>query len=217
MSIRVLLADDHEVVRYGMSLVLDDIADIDVVGAAACGAEVLELCEQLHPNLVLLDLAMPGLSGSGLIAELRQRHPQTRILVLSMYKDDGHVLSALRAGAAGYVLKENHTEEIVHAIREVAGGRKYLSPILAEQAIDSYVSGKGTAGRARLEEMTDREREVIKLAADGQTSAAIAKELFISPRTVETHRSRAMQKLGLHNQVQLVRFFVDLELSEPDV
>lgn len=217
MSIRVLLADDHEVVRYGMSLVLDGLPDISVVGEASCGPEVLSLCEQLHPDLILLDLAMPGLSGSSLITELRKQHPALRILVLSMYKDGGHVLSALRAGASGYVLKENQTEEIVRAIREVAAGRKYLSPVLAEQALDSYVNGRGATGRARLEELTNRETEVIRLAADGMTSAVIASQLFISVRTAETHRSRAMQKLGLHNQVELVRFFVDLELSEPDV
>lgn len=140
-----------------------------------------------------------------------------RILVLSMYKDEGHVLSALRAGASGYVLKENQAEEIVHAIREVAAGRKYLSPVLAEQALDSYVNGRGATGRALLDGLTDREREVVELAAAGDTSHQIAEKLGISHRTVEKHRSAAMQKLGLHSPVQLAHFFVQLKLSEPDV
>lgn len=216
MSIRVLLADDHEVVRYGMSLALQDVAGIDVAGEAANGEEVLQRCEQLRPDMVLLDLAMPGPNGSVLITQLGRQYPQLRILVLSMYKDEGHVLSALRAGADGYVLKENQTDEIVHAIREVAAGRRYLSPILQELMLDGYLTGRSAMGRARLDELTEREREVIQLAADGLTSAAIGERLFISTRTAEAHRARAMQKLDLHSAVELARFFVELELTEPD-
>ena len=216
MSLRILLADDHEVVRYGMCLLLDGEEELEVVGEAGCADEVLQQVEQLHPDLVMLDLAMPGVSGTSLIQALRQKYPRLRLLVLSMYKDQDHVLSALRAGASGYVLKENHAEEIVRAIRQVAAGQKYLSRTIAEQVIESYVSGKSSEAGARLKELTGRELEVIQKAAEGFTSAEIGKQLFISTRTVETHRSRAMQKLSLRNQVELVRFFVNRELQEPD-
>jgi two-component system, NarL family, response regulator NreC len=213
MGLSVLLADDHEVVRYGVCLLLENEPDIQVVGQAATGHEVLALAGQLHPDLILLDLGMPGGGGPSMITELKSRHPKTRIIVLSMYKDQTHVLGALRAGASGYVLKEAQVEGIVKAIREVAAGRRYLSPALTERAIENYVNGDGSSGGSRLEQLTPRELEIIQRAAEGETSAEIGRELFISARTVETHRSRAMQKLGLHNQVELARFFVNLELA----
>lgn len=216
MSLTILLADDHEVVRYGMCLLLGGEDDLEVVGEAGCAAEVLSLAEELRPDLVMLDLCMPGVTGTSLITALRAQYPQLHILVLSMYKDQDHVLSALRAGASGYVLKENQAEEIVRAIRQVTTGRKYLSPTIAEMVMDNYLSGKPLDAAARLEDLTPRELEIIQKAADGATSAEIGKQLFISARTVETHRSRAMQKMGLHNHVELVRFFVSRELQEPD-
>ncbi|MEI6503083.1 MAG: response regulator transcription factor [Armatimonadota bacterium] len=216
MSLTILLADDHEVVRYGMCLLLDGEDDLEVVGEAGCAAEVLSLGEQLRPDLIMLDLCMPGVTGTSLIVALRERYPQLLILVLSMYKDQDHVLSALRAGASGYVLKENQAEEIVRAIRQVAAGKKYLSPVIADLVIEDYVSGKRGDAAGRLEDLTPRELEIIQKAAEGLTSAEIGKQLFISARTVETHRSRAMQKLGLQNLVELVRLFVSRELQEPD-
>ena len=216
MSLTILLADDHEVVRYGMCLLLDGEDDLEVVGEAGCADEVLSLTAQLRTNMVLLDLCMPGVTGMSLITELRARYPRLRILVLSMYKDQDHVLSALRAGASGYVLKENQAEEIVRAIRQVAAGQKYLSPIIAEMVIENYVSGKTGDAAARLADLTPRELEIIQKAAEGFTSVEIGKQFFISARTVETHRSRAMQKMGLHNHVELVRFFVSREMQEPD-
>ncbi|MEI6501835.1 MAG: response regulator transcription factor [Armatimonadota bacterium] len=216
MGLTILLADDHEVVRYGMCLLLDGEDDLEVVGEAGCAAEVLSLAEQLRPDLVMLDLCMPGVMGTSLITALREKYPRLRILVLSMYKDQDHVLTALRAGASGYVLKENQAEEIVRAIRQVAAGQKYLCPTLAEMVLDNFVSGKAPDAAAQLEDLTPRELEVIQKAAEGLTSAEIGKHFFISARTVETHRSRAMQKMGLHNHVELVRFFVRREMQEPD-
>jgi DNA-binding NarL/FixJ family response regulator len=214
MSLSVLLADDHDIIRYGMRLLLEDEPDINVLGEAGSGAALLALVAEERPNLVVVDLGMPG-GGPDLISELASTYPDLRILVLSMYKDHARVLGALRAGACGYVLKAGQTEEILEAIREVAAGRRYLSPALAEQMVDSYVSGAPCPQAAQLEQLTAREREIIQKAAEGASSAEIAGALFISLRTVETHRSRAMKKLGLRNQVELARFFVSLEMSRP--
>ena len=214
MSFRVLLADDHDIIRYGVRLLLEDEADIEVIGDVGTGEAVLALVEQAHPDLAVVDLGMPG-GGPDLISELSSRYPGLRVLVLSMYKDHGHVLGALRAGACGYVLKECQTQDIVQAVREVAGGRRYLSPALSELVVDSYLSGVACPEAARLEQLTAREREVIQQAAEGDSSEKIAKALFISARTVETHRAHAMKKLGLRNHVELARFFVTLEMSRP--
>jgi DNA-binding NarL/FixJ family response regulator len=214
MSITVLLADDHEAIRFGMMYGLQGKHDIEVVGEAASGEQALDLADKLHPNVILLDMGMPGVSGGTLIAKLLERHPQTRVLVLSMYSDQARVVDAFQAGARGYVLKENSIEEVALGIREVAGGRKYVTPKLVSVLADGLVEGSSSL-RTQLAKLTDREREVIELASQGLTSAQIADQLFISPRTVETHRGHAMDKLGLHNEVELVRFFVQVEMLEP--
>ncbi|MHB8996697.1 MAG: response regulator [Armatimonadota bacterium] len=215
MSVTILLADDHEVIRYGMSFALQGKQDLEVVGEAGSGEEVLDLTAKLQPDLILLDMGMPGVSGGSLIAELRERHPATRVLVFSMYSDQARVLDALRAGAHGYVLKENQTDEILEAIRQVAAGRKYVTPKLAGVLVDC-VSGGSDSPRDRLAALTSREREVITKASQGLTSKQIAKMLFISERTVEAHRANAMGKLGLHSETELGRFFAQLEALEPD-
>lgn len=215
MSVTILLADDHEVIRFGISLLLQGKQDLEVVGEAGSGEEVLDLTSKLQPDIVLLDMGMPGVSGGRLIAELRERHPATRVLVFSMYSDQARVLDALRAGAQGYVLKENRTDEILEAIRQVAAGRKYVTPKLAGVLVDC-VSGGSDSPRERLAALTPREREVIGKASKGLTSKQIAKELFISERTVEAHRANAMAKLELHGETELGRFFAGLETLEPD-
>lgn len=215
MSISLLLADDHEVIRLGIRLLLNAEPDLQVVAEAATGVEVLAAMQVHRVDMILLDLNMPGGGGAGLIAELCSRYPRVRILVLSMYKDQTHVLTALRAGASGYVLKESQAEEVALAIRQVAEGRRYLSPELTEQVLDSFVNGRHPDPAMQVGRLTPRELEIIQLAAEGITSAEIAKRLFLSARTVETHRARAMHKLGLHNQVDLARYFVHLEMSRP--
>ena len=214
MGFRVLCADDHEIFLYGVRLLLSSQPDMEVVGQAANGTEVLELAARLRPHFILLDYAMPGLSGGALIRVLRERFPDTHVIVLSMHKSDACVLEALRAGAAGYVLNESEMEEVIEAIRMVAGGRRYLSPVLQRRVLDAFLDGQGNLATGQ-EALTPRELEVIRLAAQGLTSNEIGKQLFISGRTAETHRARAMHKLGLRNQVELVRYFIDAELERP--
>lgn len=212
MSITVVCADDHEIIRYGLCLLLDNEPDIEVVGEASNGEQTLALAESLHPQYICLDLTMPGLSGPALIRTLRERFPEIKIIVFSMHKSDAYVLEALRAGAFGYVLKESEADEVATAIREVALGHRYLTPCLRQRVLDAFGGGQGE-GNAGADALTPRESEVIQLAAQGLTSAEIGKRLFISTRTAETHRGHAMRKLGLRNHIDLVRYFIDAELQ----
>ncbi len=214
MGIRVLCADDHEIVRYGLSLLLDGQQDIDIVGQAANAPETLALLEKLRPDVLLLDLYVPGAMGRGLLEQVRRLYPEVQVVMMSGQATEARVHEAMQAGAMAFVNKEEDAEELVRAIRRAAAGEKHLSPMLAQHAYAAYAGGTPSAEEARLGQLTERESEIIRLAATGQTSADIARQLFISRRTVETHRSRAMQKLGLHNEVELARFFMNLESDD---
>jgi len=213
MAIRVLCADDHEIVRYGFCLLLQNERDLDVVGQSGNAVETLALLEKLHPDVLLLDLYVPGATGLSLVEEVGRQHPDVKIVMMSGHPAEGRVREALQLGAMAFVHKEEDAAELVRAIRAAVAGRKHLSPMLAQHAYTAYAGGGDCTEADKLRQLTEREAEVIRLAAAGVTSADIAKQLFISRRTVETHRSRAMQKLGLHNEVSLARFFVSLELE----
>jgi len=215
MSIRVLCSDDHEIVRYGLCLLLENEPDIDIVGQAGNAAETLALLEKLHPNVLLLDLFVPGATGLSLLEDVRRQYEDVAVVMMSGHAAEGRVREALQLGAMAFVHKEEAAEELVRAIRRAVAGEKYLSPALAQHAYAAYVDGQGDEQARKLQQLTEREAEIIRMAAAGTTSADIAKQLFISPRTVETHRSRAMQKLGLRNEVELARFFVKLETENP--
>jgi DNA-binding NarL/FixJ family response regulator len=213
MSIAVLFADDHEIVRYGLCLLLDNEPDIDVVGQAANAVETMALAGQLHPEVVLLDLYMPGVSGTSLIADLHQAHPDIKIVMMSGHATEQQVREAMQVGASAFVRKDDEVAEMVKAIRAVMAGERYLCPHLAQFAYGAYVDDQTPDEASQLRELTDREAEIIRMAASGMTSQQIGQKLFISRRTVETHRARAMHKLNLHNEVELARFFVKLEFG----
>lgn len=204
--ISVLLADDHHVVRQGLRTLLESVPEFSVVGEAGDGLEVADLIKCLEPDVLLLDLMMPGLNGLEVARRVSKASPQTGIVILSMYGNEAYVLEALRNGAAGYVLKNSNTADLIHAVREVAVGRRYLSPPLSERAIEAYVQKAKEATLDMYETLTAREREVLHLAAEGLSSAEIAARLFLSPRTVESHRANLMHKLDLHTQTDLVRY-----------
>jgi len=206
--ITIVLADDHHVVRQGLRALLEGESEFSVVGEASEGLEVIKLVERLKPTILLLDLMMPGLNGLEVTRQVRQRWPETRVLILSMHANEAYVLEALRSGAAGYVLKDASAADLIQAVHEVAAGRRYLSPPLSERAIEAYVQRAEVASADDYETLSTREREVLQLAAEGRTNAEIAARLFISPRTVETHRANLMRKLGLHNQTELVRYAI---------
>jgi len=207
MSITVLLADDHAMVRDGLKLLLESQQDITVVGLASNGREAIKLAKKNTPDVVILDIAMPELNGIEAAQKIRNALPRTRIIILSMHATSEHVFRALQAGAEGYLLKESAGAEVVKAVRAVMGNRRYLSEKIAAAAKGMQVSGQGTAAaKSPLESLSEREREVLQLVVEGRSSADIASAINLSPKTVETYRSRIMRKLNVHDVAGLVKF-----------
>jgi DNA-binding NarL/FixJ family response regulator len=206
MTISIVLADDHPVVRRGMRTLLESQADFSIVGEAGDGLETVRLVERLRPDVLVLDLMMPGLSGLEVLRIARQRSPQTRTVVLSMYSSNAFIAEALKNGSTGYVLKGCTEENLIRSVREAAEGRRFLSPQVSEIAIDAYIEQAQPGAFDPHETLTAREREVLQLAAEGKTCSEIAARLHISQRTAENHRASLMRKLGLQNQTQLVRY-----------
>jgi len=203
----ILLADDHRMVRQGFRALLEAEKDFRIVGETGDGLEAMRLAEQLKPRVLVLDLMLPGLRGLEVARQIKQRGLPTKVVILSMHANEAYVMEALRNGASGYVLKDANASELVRAVREAVAGRRYLSPPLSEPAMEAYLEKAQAAGTLDVyETLTNREREVLQLAAEGHTSANIAGKLFISPRTVEIHRSNVTRKLGLRSQTDLIRY-----------
>jgi two-component system response regulator NreC len=202
----IVLADDHHIVRQGLRALLEAEPDFAVTGEAADGLVAAGLVERLKPDVLVLDLMMPGLNGLDVVRQVRQRSPQTRVIILSMHANEAYVLEALRNGVVGYVLKDSTASDLAQAVREAAAGRRYLSPPLSERAIEAYVHKADAAPLDLYETLSGREREVLHLAAEGYNNTEIAARLCISARTVETHRANVMRKLGLHSQTDLIRY-----------
>src|SRR6266581_6590625 len=196
MKTTIVLADDHPIVRLGLRSVLEAEPDLQVIGEAGDGLATMSLVERLRPQVLVLDLLMPGLSGLEVARQVRQRAPETRVIVLSMHANEAYVLEALRHGAAAYVLKETSSAELVQAVRAVVAGRRYLSRSLSERALEAYAR-RAEATPDLYETLTTREREVLHLAAEGCNNSEIGARPSISPRTVEIHRRQLMRKLGL--------------------
>jgi DNA-binding NarL/FixJ family response regulator len=205
MALTLVLADDHRIVRQGLRALLAMESDVRLVGEAADGLEAVRLVTRLKPDILVLDLMLPGLSGLEVARRVVEQSPRTRVVVLSMHANEAYVAEALRAGAVAYVLKDSGAEELMRAVREAFAGRRYLSPSISEQAVLAY-SPKGSIAPDPLTTLTDREKEVLQLTAEGHSGNAIARRLFISPRTVESHRTNLMRKLGVRNQKELVRY-----------
>jgi DNA-binding NarL/FixJ family response regulator len=204
--ITIVLADDHQVVRDGLRALLEAERDFVVVGEVGNGLEVVPLVVRLTPDVLVLDLLMPGLSGLDVAREVSRHAPDTRIVVLSMHASEAHVLQALKNGATAYVLKDAGAAELLKAIREAVAGRRYLSPPFADRAIDAYLGRDPVDPLDRYETLTPREREVFHLAAEGLTHAEVGARLGISQRTAETHRANLMRKLDLHSQTELTAY-----------
>ncbi len=211
MSVRILIVDDHAVVRSGLRLLLDANDDLEPVGEAGSAREAVFEARTLEPDVILLDVVMPDQSGLDIIPTLLHERPETKILVLSMQDDPQYVRQAFAAGASGYVLKEAADTEVVAAVREVARGGRYVHPELGARLVAA-----DTDERRRAEEdpLSEREREVLRLLALGHTNQEIAKQLYISVRTAETHRAHIMQKLRLSNRAELVRYALAQGLLE---
>ncbi|MCI0390917.1 MAG: response regulator transcription factor [Acidobacteria bacterium] len=213
--IRVLLADDHTLVRAGLRSLLESLPGIEVVAEAGDGREALRLVATLHPHIALMDIAMPELNGLEAAALLAKESPDTRVIILSMHASEEYVVRALRASAAGYLLKDSGIAELELAVKAVARGETYLSPLTSKHVITDYVRRIG--GEASLlEQLTPRQREVLQLIAEGHSTKAIAQKLSLSVKTVETHRAQLMERLDIHDLAGLVRYAIRAGLVTPD-
>lgn len=207
--VRVLLADDHALVRDGLRMLLETQPDIEVIGEAEDGREAFRQVKKLRPDVVLLDVAMPELNGIEAAEQIHVFDPAIRIIILSMYSTKEHIFRALKAGAAGYLLKESAAAEVLTAVREVWSGRRYLSRKVSDKIVDAFLRPEDHAEiRTPLEVLSPREREILQLVAEGKSSADIGRTLFLSPKTVDTYRSRLMHKLGIGDIAGLVRFAI---------
>lgn len=204
---KVLLVDDHIVVRQGIKALLTDEPDMEVVGEANNGREAMDSLERLEPDVVLMDISMPGLNGIEATRQIKQRFPEVKVVILSMHANEEYVFQVLQAGAAGYVLKQSDSLEVLTAIRAAISGGSFLSPPISRTVIDDYVRRAEVRGRGDAQELlTSREREVLQLLAEGLPNRKIAEELNISVKTVESHRSNMMNKLEVSSKTELIKY-----------
>lgn len=206
-KIRVLIADDHIIVREGLRALLEAQSDIEVVGEAANGNEAVNKTKEIQPDIVLMDITMPGMSGLEATQKIKQQSPDVKILVLTMHESDEYFFKMLDAGASGYFVKGGSINELISALRAVWHGDVFLYPTMAKKLLGDYLQ-RVRAGQdtERYDGLTNREREILKLVAEGRTNQEIAELLFLSPATVQTHRAHIMAKLGLHSRTELVKY-----------
>ena len=207
--LRILLADDHTVVRQGLRKILEERPQWEVVAEAADGREAVRQAEEVKPDIAIVDVAMPLLNGIEAVRQIARKAPGTRVLVLSMHADEAYVTQMLRAGAAGYLLKDSADVDLLQAVDAVAAGKSFFSPAIARVIADDYLRQLADRGITdRYELLSDREREIFQLIAEGKTNKEIAALLFLSPSTVDTHRSRIMEKLDVHSAAEIVLYAV---------
>lgn len=210
--IRVLVADDHTIVREGLKQILAKSGDLSVAGEASNGNDVLKMVREQEWDVLVTDMSMPGRSGIELIKMVKDARPRLPVLVLSMYGEDQYAVRAIRAGASGYLNKESASEQLVNAIRKIAGGGVHVSPAVAE-ALFNNVRGKQKDAQLH-EHLSDREFQVLQLIAGGQTVGDIASTLNLSPKTVSTHKTRILEKMGMTNQAELIRYVIEHRLFD---
>ena len=207
--IRILIADDHGIVRTGLKLLLERVTDMEVVGEASDGREAVRLAKELRPDIVVMDIGMPLLNGLDAAGQIIRENEGIGIIILSMYADESYIVRALDAGARGYLLKDNADDDIERAIRSVAIGRPFFTPSIAQALLEDYVRlMRERRVQDSYELLTEREREVLQLLAEGKSNKEAATILSLSPYTIETHRQNLMQKLGLHNTAEIVLYAV---------
>ena len=215
--LRILVADDHGIVRRGMRALLESAAGIEIVGEAADGRQALKLCESLHPDIAILDIAMPQLNGIEVTAQATRRNPALKVIILSMYADESYIVRALSAGAKSYLLKQATEDDLLPAVRAVSAGKSFFSPSISKMLLDDYLRHLRQRGLTdSWDLLTGREREVLQLLAEGNTNKEVASALNVSVSTIETHRNRIMEKLNLRNFAELVLYAVRKGVVSPD-
>lgn len=208
-KIRILLADDHTLLRQGMRRLLEAEEDLEIVGEAGEGLETIHKAEQLCPDVVVLDYAMPGLTGPQAAVRIKQMEPKTKVIVLTMHDDEEYVEEALGAGASGYMLKDAASHELIAAIRAVYRGDTYLSPGVSKKIVTGYLQRtKRPEPKTPYAQLTVREREILRLLAEGHSAKEVSRLLNIQPKTVDAHRSNLMKKLGLHSRTDLIKYAI---------
>jgi two-component system, NarL family, response regulator NreC len=215
MTISVFLADDHQVMRDGLRRLIETQPGLRVVGESGDGRETVRAVGRLKPDVVLMDIAMPGLNGVDAAREIRRKHPSVEVVILSMYSTTEHVYRALEAGARGYLLKECAGHEVVEALRAAQAGRRFLSGKISTEDVEDHRRRAGGKTASPLDRLSPREREILQLVVEGKSSAAIAKIVFLSPKTVETYRSRLMKKLEVDDLPSLIKYAVANGLTPP--
>jgi DNA-binding NarL/FixJ family response regulator len=215
-AVRILIAEDHAIVREGIRMILATQPDFEVIGEAAGGADAVALVAELHPDVVVMDISMPGMNGVDATRTIRKAHPDVHVLILTTHEEESFVFQLLQLGASGYVLKRAAATDLVDAVRAASRGEAFLYPAVARSLVQDYLENVRTGRRSpRQDGLTDREREVLVLIAEGFTNAQIADKLFISVKTVQTHRTHIMEKLDLHDRGHLVRYAVRKGLIQP--
>ncbi len=205
-KIRLLIADDHTIFRAGVRLLLEAEPDIEVVGEALNGEEAVQLAESLHPDLILMDIAMPGTNGLEATRKIKSRFPDIHILVLTMHRTDEYFFEMLKAGASGYMLKAAETNELIGAIRSVARGEVFLVPTMARHLLQDYLQRLDDPNESGKPSLTPREKEILRLLAEGHSNKEIADKLVVSPSTIHSHRTNLMQKLNLSSRYELIQY-----------
>ncbi len=209
-KIKVLLAEDHTIVRKGIRSLLDDDKDIEVVDEAEDGREAIEKAEKLQPDVVVMDITMPGLNGLEATRQIKKHFPEIKVLILSMHANEEYIFQTLRAGASGYLIKKAAPRDLILAIQAAKRGESFLSPSISRTVIEEYIkkAEKTNEEEGPFERLTDREREVLQLIAEGYSNREIADKLYISTKTVETHRSHLMEKLNINNVADLTKYAI---------
>jgi two-component system response regulator NreC len=215
-NIKVLIADDHTILRQGIKALLDNQAGIEVIGEAKDGREALALVERLLPDVILMDIGMPGLNGLEATRRIKKKFPGIKVLVLTMYTNEEYVFQILNAGANGYLVKETAFQDLISAIKAVYRDEAFMSPSISKKVINRYTQGVCKTNDTTCDILTTREREILQLIAEGSSSKKIAEALFISPKTVETHRTHIMDKLNIHNRTDLVKYAIRTGIVDID-
>jgi DNA-binding NarL/FixJ family response regulator len=206
--VKVLVVDDHEIVREGIRMVLATDPEIEVVGVASSGEEAIEKVRELEPDVVLMDIGMPGLSGFEATRRIRESHPSTQVVALTVHDSEGYVFQMLQAGATGYVVKRAPAEDVIMAVKRAHQGEAVLHPSVAKLLIKDYLARVAKGEETSFDTLSEREREILKLIAEGKTNREIADTLFLSIKTVQAHRANLMRKLGMHDRTELVKYAI---------